>query len=125
MHIDPEEFEVKWNELMDCYGLRGESWWEEMFSIRESWVLAYYKDSPISGLMKTTSRPESINAFFRVYAKFWDDLVFFISMFDDAIDKQRKDHCELEVETRTTIPCMLSLQRLKPKFVMFILALYF
>ena len=62
----------------------------------------------MSGLMKTTSRSESINAFFGVFAKFWDDLVFFINKFDQAIEEQRMKHAELEVETRTTIPRMLS-----------------
>ena len=108
VHIEPQEFESRWNELMDIYSLRGDSWWDEIYNIRESWIPAYYKEFAISGLIKTTSRLESITAFFHVYAKFVDDLVFFINQFDHAIEDQRKAHCELEVETRTTIPRMLS-----------------
>ncbi|KAJ9535940.1 hypothetical protein OSB04_un000894 [Centaurea solstitialis] len=108
IHNEPEEFESRWNELMDMYSLRGVPWWDEMYNIRDSWIPAYYKDFHMSGLMKTTSRSESINAFFRVYAKFADDLVFFINQFDHAIEDQRKAHCALEVETRTTIPLKLS-----------------
>ena len=93
---------------MDTYSLRGDPWWDEIYDIRESWIPAYFKEYPMSGLMKTTSRSESINAFFRVFAKFWDDLVFFINKFDQAIEEQRMRHCELEVETRTTVPRMLS-----------------
>ncbi|XP_024965787.1 uncharacterized protein LOC112505986 [Cynara cardunculus var. scolymus] len=46
----------KMNAMMDEYGLRGHSWFEEMYTIRESWIPAYSKDYPMSGLMKTTSR---------------------------------------------------------------------
>ncbi|KVH96789.1 hypothetical protein Ccrd_001123 [Cynara cardunculus var. scolymus] len=79
-----------------------------MYAIRESWIPAYFKDYPMSGLMKTTSRSESINSFFNVYTKYWNDLVYFLNTFDDAIEIQRKEHCSLEVASRTTIPKLLS-----------------
>ncbi|XP_024989264.1 protein FAR1-RELATED SEQUENCE 5-like [Cynara cardunculus var. scolymus] len=108
VHISPEIFEEKWNALMDEFGLRRHSWFEEMYAIRESWIPAYFKDYPMSGLMKTTSRSESINSFFNVYTKYWNDLVYFLNTFDDAIEIQRKEHCSLEVASRTTIPKLLS-----------------
>ncbi|XP_024959811.1 protein FAR1-RELATED SEQUENCE 5-like [Cynara cardunculus var. scolymus] len=108
VHISRESFEDKWNALMDEYGLRGHSWFEEMYAIRESWIPAYFKEYPMSGLMRTTSRSESINSFFNVYTKYWNDLVYFLNTFDDAIESQRKEHCSLEVATRTTIPKLLS-----------------
>ncbi|XP_024990644.1 protein FAR1-RELATED SEQUENCE 5-like [Cynara cardunculus var. scolymus] len=64
VHISHESFEDKWNALMDEYGLRGHSWFEEMYAIRESWIPAYFKEYPMSGLMRTTSRSET-----KVYTK--------------------------------------------------------
>ncbi|XP_024962800.1 uncharacterized protein LOC112502991 [Cynara cardunculus var. scolymus] len=93
---------------MDEYGLRGHSWFEEMYTIRESWIPANFKDYHMSGLMKTTSRSETINAFLNVYTKYWNDLVYLLNTFDDAIESQRKVHYSLEVAIRTTIPRLLS-----------------
>ncbi|XP_024964572.1 protein FAR1-RELATED SEQUENCE 5-like [Cynara cardunculus var. scolymus] len=93
---------------MDLYGLRGDSWFDELYEIRESWIPAYYKDYHMSGLMKTTSRSESINAFFNVYAYFWHDLVIFLRSFDNAIESQRTTHGSLEVTTKCTIPRLVS-----------------
>ena len=47
------------------------------------------------------------------FAKFWDDLVFLINKFDQAIEEQWMKHAELEVETRTTIPRMLSTSKIE------------
>ena len=75
-----------------------------MFEIRESWIPAYYKDIAMSGLMRTTSRSESANAFFRIYASYCNDLVKFLHAFDGAIEKQRNKHRILEYVTRNTFP---------------------
>nr|BAB33151.1 hypothetical protein [Carthamus tinctorius] len=62
LHLGPAEFDNKWEEFLDLYGLTGVSWFNHMYEIRESWIPAFFKDTPMSGLMKTTSRSESINA---------------------------------------------------------------
>ncbi|XP_024989154.1 protein FAR1-RELATED SEQUENCE 5-like [Cynara cardunculus var. scolymus] len=92
VHLGPNEFEMQWNNLIEFYGLCGDPWFDELYDIRESWIPAYYKDYHMSGLMKTTSRSESINAFFNVYAHFWHDLVVFLRSFDNAIESQRATH---------------------------------
>ncbi|KAI3667658.1 hypothetical protein L6452_42727 [Arctium lappa] len=108
VHLEPVVFEEKWNDMIEEYGLRGDDWFEEMYRIRESWIPAYYKDCHMSGLMKTTSRSESINAFFNVYAHFHNDLVRFISAFDNAIDEQRVKHGSLKVTTKCSVPRLVS-----------------
>ncbi|XP_024962992.1 protein FAR1-RELATED SEQUENCE 5-like [Cynara cardunculus var. scolymus] len=60
IHIGPSEFESRWNEMIDKYNLAGDTWFTETYEIRHSWIPAYYKDTPMSGLMKTTSRSETI-----------------------------------------------------------------
>ena len=94
--------------MIDSYGLRGVDWFDEMYKIRESWIPAYYKDCHMSGLMKTTSRSESINAFFNVFADYQNDLTGFITAFDIAIDEQRATHGSLEVTTTCSTPRLVS-----------------
>ncbi|KAJ9566884.1 hypothetical protein OSB04_002850 [Centaurea solstitialis] len=108
VHLEPVVFERKWNEMIDSYGLRGDGWFDEMYRIRECWIPAYYKDCHMSGLMKTTSRSKSINAFFNVFAEYENDLTGFITTFDNAIDEQRGKHGSLEVTTKCSAPRLVS-----------------
>ena len=63
--IEPEEFEVTWKGIMEKYGLEGDDWFEPMFASRKFWVPAYFRDFPMSSLMRTTSVSESQNIFFQ------------------------------------------------------------
>ncbi|KAJ9547351.1 hypothetical protein OSB04_019894 [Centaurea solstitialis] len=92
VHMDPADFEYRWNKLMNEYGLSGDSWFTDLYTIRDSWIPAYFKDKPMSGLMKTTSRSESINAFFNL---------------------QRSMHCNDEVKTKHTVPRMVLPRRIE------------
>ncbi|XP_024974846.1 protein FAR1-RELATED SEQUENCE 5-like [Cynara cardunculus var. scolymus] len=69
VHLAPDEFEMKWNNMMDLYGLRGDSWFDELYEIRESWIPAYYKDYHMSGLMKTTSSQWTTHGLLEVTTK--------------------------------------------------------
>ena len=108
VNLEPAVFESKWNEMMVEYGLVGDSWFQEMYRIRSSWIPAFFKDLPMSGLMQTTSRSESVNAFFNVYHAYWSDLRSFLTSFDNAIEEQRARHADEEVKTKTTLPRKVS-----------------
>ncbi|XP_024962583.1 protein FAR1-RELATED SEQUENCE 5-like [Cynara cardunculus var. scolymus] len=69
VHLAPDEFEMKWNNMMDLYGLRGDSWFDELYEITESWIPAYYKDYHMSGLMKTTSSQRTTHGSLEVTTK--------------------------------------------------------
>nr|GEZ97235.1 protein FAR1-related sequence 5-like [Tanacetum cinerariifolium] len=56
MYIGPEEFEYRWGKLMEEFKLENHKWLTKMFNICSSWILAYFIDSPLCGLMRTTSR---------------------------------------------------------------------
>lgn len=94
--------------MIDEYGLVGDSWFDEMYDIRHSWIPAFYKDTPMSGLMKTTSRSESANAFFNIYVAWHFDLVEFLNNYDNAIEKQRQVQAAKENVTRTTYQQLVS-----------------
>ncbi|XP_024963894.1 protein FAR1-RELATED SEQUENCE 5-like [Cynara cardunculus var. scolymus] len=104
IHIGPSEFESRWNEMIDKYNLAGDTWFTEMYEIRHSWILGYYKDTPMSGLMKTTSRSESSNSYINIYELYLFDLVQFLNNYDVAIEKQRYRQSVHETVTRTTNP---------------------
>ncbi|KAJ9565625.1 hypothetical protein OSB04_001591 [Centaurea solstitialis] len=103
-HIGPDEFESEWETTLNDFGLEGHEWLNEIYSIRESWILAYYRDDPMSGLMRTTSRSESSHAYFRLFASFKNDLVRFLRAYDSSLEKQRNKHACLEFATRNTFP---------------------
>ncbi|GJR39723.1 FAR1-related sequence 5-like protein [Tanacetum coccineum] len=56
MFIGPEEFEDRWNKLMEEFNLVNHKWLSKMYRLRSSWILAFFVDSPLCGLMRTTSR---------------------------------------------------------------------
>ncbi|GJR69416.1 FAR1-related sequence 5-like protein [Tanacetum coccineum] len=57
MFIGPEEFEDRWNKLMEEFNLVNHKWLSKMCRLRSLWVLAFFVDSPLCGFMRTTSRP--------------------------------------------------------------------
>ncbi|XP_076931422.1 protein FAR1-RELATED SEQUENCE 5-like [Bidens hawaiensis] len=54
--IKPDEFEMAWHEIVNEFGLIDNSWISTMFGLRSMWIPTYYRDEPLSGLMRTTSR---------------------------------------------------------------------
>nr|GFA65936.1 hypothetical protein [Tanacetum cinerariifolium] len=55
MFIGPEEFKDRWNKLMEEINLVNHKWLSKMYRLRSSWVSAFFVDSPLCGLMRTTS----------------------------------------------------------------------
>ncbi|XP_076901518.1 protein FAR1-RELATED SEQUENCE 5-like [Bidens hawaiensis] len=86
--IKPETFESRWHDLIDEFNLSENKWLKDMFAIRGSWVLAYFRDIPMCCLMKTTSRCESSNSQFKVYSSPGNNLVQFMNCFEMALNAQ-------------------------------------
>ncbi|XP_022004594.1 protein FAR1-RELATED SEQUENCE 5-like [Helianthus annuus] len=64
--IVPETFEIEWKLIMIEYGLTENKWIDDMFGMKSSWIPAFYRHEPMSGLMRTTSRSESAKTIFSV-----------------------------------------------------------
>ncbi|XP_022018925.1 protein FAR1-RELATED SEQUENCE 4-like [Helianthus annuus] len=62
--IAPETLEREWKLIMIEYGLTENKCIDDMFGMRSSWIPAFYRHEPMSGLMRTISRSESENHFF-------------------------------------------------------------
>ncbi|GKC80107.1 FAR1-related sequence 5-like protein [Tanacetum coccineum] len=87
MYIGPEEFEYRWGKLMEEFKLENHKWLTKMFNIRSTWIHVYFIDSPLCGLMRTTSRSESENSFFFHFTNSGSTLMNFMNCFEMAIEK--------------------------------------
>ncbi|XP_076928178.1 protein FAR1-RELATED SEQUENCE 5-like [Bidens hawaiensis] len=102
--IEPDEFEMTWHEIVNEFGLIDNSWISTMFGLRSMWIPAYYRDEPLSGLMRTTSRFESKNQFFGLVSNSQLTLVEFFSHFDMALETQRYAHRKNDHDMMNTKP---------------------
>ncbi|KAK1387075.1 hypothetical protein POM88_015253 [Heracleum sosnowskyi] len=92
----PEEFEQGWHSVLEEYNLSDHSWLKEMFELRQFWILAYFMDKSMGGLLRTiTSRSESSNFYFNHFVQKGDTLSEFYMCYESAIAKQRNSYYEL------------------------------
>ncbi|XP_074314050.1 protein FAR1-RELATED SEQUENCE 1-like [Silene latifolia] len=57
--IEPTEFESSWCSIMEKHDLSGNEWLKSMFEDRKLWIPAYFRDTYMGGLLRTTSRSKS------------------------------------------------------------------
>ncbi|XP_022040932.1 protein FAR1-RELATED SEQUENCE 5-like [Helianthus annuus] len=100
----PEAFETEWAAILNDFGLTDHEWLTYIYGLRESWNPAYYREEEMSGLMRTSSRSESVNHFFGKISNPKCTLVEFLSHFDTAIEAQRHEHRKNDHDTRYTNP---------------------
>ncbi|GJZ16636.1 FAR1-related sequence 5-like protein [Tanacetum coccineum] len=109
MYIGPEEFEYKWGKLMEEFKLENHKWLTKMFNIRSTWIPAYFIDSPLCGLMRTTSRSESENSFFSHFTNSGSTLMNFMNCFETAMEKQRHVQERMDHKTIDIVPKLKTL----------------
>ncbi|KAK1359719.1 hypothetical protein POM88_044193 [Heracleum sosnowskyi] len=106
--IEPDEFEQGWKEVMMEFKLEEHVWLSEMYDMRESWIPAYFRDKPMYGLIRTTSRSESENYFFSQFHQNGSTLSEFYIQFESAMDKQRNETKRLNHECASAKPDTIS-----------------
>ncbi|XP_020259857.1 protein FAR1-RELATED SEQUENCE 5-like [Asparagus officinalis] len=104
--IDPATFEVGWKDVMKEFKLESNEWLCELYNIWESWILAYYADDLMAGLLRTTSISESENSFFDKFNRRSDTLTEFYPRYESAMDKQRHTNVRLNYEGTKSMPRM-------------------
>ncbi|KAK8946753.1 Protein FAR1-RELATED SEQUENCE 5 [Platanthera zijinensis] len=95
----PNEFETNWNAIISDFELSKNDWLSHMFEIRKMWIPVYLQDIPLSGLLRTTSRSESENSFFRNFMNNKLGLIEFYSRYDNAMEAQRQRELKAEHDT--------------------------
>lgn len=88
-----EEFETRWEYILDKYNLWDNAWLQSLYEIRPQWASVYQKDLFFPELL-ASQRPESLNKFFKRNFNAKTSLLLFISKFDKAMSSQ----CEKEVQ---------------------------
>lgn len=106
--IEPDEFEEQWENMVTEFGLVGDNWFNSMYDVRHSWIPAYFRDFPMSGLLKTTSISESGNSYFKIYMNSRANLLEFFMHFESALDSQRHEHDRLSSVDESTFPKLKS-----------------
>ncbi|GJT18796.1 FAR1-related sequence 5-like protein [Tanacetum coccineum] len=104
MSIEPVTFEEKWAQLIEDFDLKNHKWLTKMFDLREIWIPAYFIDSPLFGLMRTTSRSESENSFFKSFTSPGATLVSFMMSYESAMERQRYRQEKLDFNTIDAAP---------------------
>ncbi|GKA03357.1 FAR1-related sequence 5-like protein, partial [Tanacetum coccineum] len=99
MFIEPLKFEEKWSKLIEDFGLQSHKWLTKMFNLRDIWIPAYFIDSPLYGLMRTTSRSESENPFFKSFTSPGATLVSFMMSYESAMERKRYRQEALDFKT--------------------------
>ncbi|XP_076922725.1 protein FAR1-RELATED SEQUENCE 5-like [Bidens hawaiensis] len=86
--ISPFEFEEKWQAIM----------------VEFDWIPAFYREEPLSGLMRTTSRSESKNHFLRLATNSELTIVEFFNHFDFCMEIQRYNGRRCDHDSRYMYP---------------------
>ncbi|XP_026400299.1 protein FAR1-RELATED SEQUENCE 5-like [Papaver somniferum] len=86
-----QEFEEKWNKMIVEFGLTHNTWLNDLYMIRESWVPVYHRNTFYAG-MNTTGRSEGVNSSFKAFVSSKTNLkefaVRYVQALKDIVDKE-------------------------------------
>ncbi|GJT52024.1 RNA-directed DNA polymerase, eukaryota [Tanacetum coccineum] len=96
------------SKLMEEFNLVNHKWLSKMYRLRSSWILAFFVDSPLCGLMRTTSRLESENLFFSYFTSSGSTLVKFMLFYESAMERKRHTQKKLDYQSFDSFPTLLT-----------------
>ncbi|XBJ07463.1 hypothetical protein VPH35_012976 [Triticum aestivum] len=102
----PSEFESQWCSIISDFGLADNTWLQEKYESRNSWIPAYFMETHLGGILRTTSRSESENAFFRHFANRNLALIEFWVRFETALEEQRQKELQEDNASLHTLPML-------------------
>ncbi|GJV70108.1 FAR1-related sequence 5-like protein [Tanacetum coccineum] len=108
MFIGPMEFKDRWNKLMEEFNLVNHKWLSKLYRLRSSWIPAFFFDSLLCGLMRSTSRSESENSFFSYFTSSGSTPVEFMLCYDSAMERQRYTQEKLDHQSFDSFPALLT-----------------
>ncbi|GKF07554.1 FAR1 DNA binding domain, zinc finger, SWIM-type, MULE transposase domain containing protein, partial [Tanacetum coccineum] len=98
------DFKRRLCNIVDEFSLNENKWLSDMFEMRDRWIPAYFRNEPMSGLIRTTSRSESENHFFGQITNTHLSLVEFVSHYDTTMDSQRFIYGKNNHDSMYTMP---------------------
>nr|KAJ0187130.1 hypothetical protein LSAT_V11C900472830 [Lactuca sativa] len=102
--LEPHEFENVWRQMLEEFKIIDNTWMNTMYGLRKSWIPAFFKHIPMSGLMRTTSLSESQNWSFQTTTLTGSYLVMFMMTFESVMERQRHNQILNDFNTATTFP---------------------
>ncbi|KAK9755273.1 hypothetical protein RND81_01G014300 [Saponaria officinalis] len=111
--LEPSDFEERWSELISEFQMGDNRWLRYMFSIRQHWIPAYFRDIPLGCLLRTTQRSESESNFFKRFENPRGTLVEFWLCFQSAMDQQRYTQKCLDRDSDYSLPETKTLLKLE------------
>ncbi|XP_023517944.1 protein FAR1-RELATED SEQUENCE 4 [Cucurbita pepo subsp. pepo] len=88
-----EQFEKRWQKLLDGFSLREVEWMQYLYDDRAYWVPSFARDVSFAGLC-TFSRMESLNSFFDKYVKIETSLTEFIERYKDILEDRYEEEAK-------------------------------
>ncbi|XP_042005916.1 protein FAR1-RELATED SEQUENCE 5-like [Salvia splendens] len=104
--LEPDEFEEEWNRLIVHHQLEDVEWFKTLYTYREYWIPAYFRDFPMGSMIRTTSISESENSFYKNFLKPRANIAEFYMNFNHAIEFQRNSRTALDYHDATSIPIL-------------------
>ncbi|XP_019191049.1 PREDICTED: protein FAR1-RELATED SEQUENCE 5-like [Ipomoea nil] len=98
------DFEVQWQLLMEKYNLSDHRWFQSLYADRDHWIPAFFIDSPLSGLVRTTSRSEAQNNVYGKFTRLHSSLVEFYMQFESVLETQRHNQAKLDAQCEGSLP---------------------
>ncbi|KAJ6805579.1 protein FAR1-RELATED SEQUENCE 5-like [Iris pallida] len=93
-----EDFETRWEYMLDRYNLWENPWLQLIYQIRERWASVYRKDMCFPALSESR-RSESLNKFFKRNFNTKTSLLVFITRFDQAMTSQYEKEAQADFAT--------------------------
>ena len=98
-HDYEDDFLDAWDNMLDKYDLKNNSWLQIKFELREKWALVYGRKTFCAN-MSTTQRGESMNSQVKRYITYNYDLLCFFCHFKRLVDDRRFE--ELRADFKAT-----------------------
>ncbi|KAF7139329.1 hypothetical protein RHSIM_Rhsim07G0159000 [Rhododendron simsii] len=91
----PQEFEIRWAEVVQKAKLSDNEWLKAMYDIRDRWIPAYTKHI-FSAHMTSSQRAEISHSFFKKYVSKENSMLDFVTRFNRALSKLRHNELDLD-----------------------------
>ncbi|XP_077242695.1 protein FAR1-RELATED SEQUENCE 5-like [Tasmannia lanceolata] len=99
--------ETEWQKLVEKYPFVENSWLGKMWELRSHWLPAYFRDTFTVG-MTSSSRSESMNAFFDGFVNQGTTLQEFVEQYDNALHDRRDKESQADFKSKSTSALLIS-----------------
>uniref|UniRef100_A0A5B7BW59 Protein FAR1-RELATED SEQUENCE n=1 Tax=Davidia involucrata TaxID=16924 RepID=A0A5B7BW59_DAVIN len=100
-----DEFESRWESLLERYYLMDNEWLQSMYNARPQWVPVFMRDT-FFGELSTTEGSESINSFFDGYVNATTTIQLLIKQYEKAVASWHEKELKADYDTTNTMPVL-------------------